>query len=74
MISLTHFNFFFFQDTSFVLSAMVAAVEEGNLPGLEKLFSVAQNIDVNMTNKVSCFLKTLLNHSKLTLKRRYSYI
>ena len=53
---------------------MVAAVEEGNLPGLEKLFSVAQNIDVNMTNKVSCFLKTLLNHSKLTLKRRYSYI
>lgn len=31
---------------------MVAAVEEGNLPGLEKLFSVAQNIDVNMANKV----------------------
>ncbi|XP_071518371.1 death-associated protein kinase 1-like [Panulirus ornatus] len=39
------------QDASFVLSAMVAAVEEGNLPGLEKLFSVAQNIDVNMANK-----------------------
>lgn len=35
-----------------MLSAMVAAVEEGNLPGLEKLFSVAQNIDVNMANKV----------------------
>lgn len=49
-------NFVFcvhFQDSSFVLSAMVAAVEEGNLPGLEKLFSVAQNIDVNMANKVS---------------------
>ncbi|KAK8380306.1 hypothetical protein O3P69_016726 [Scylla paramamosain] len=39
------------QDSSFVLSAMVAAVEEGNLPGLEKLFTVAQNIDVNMANK-----------------------
>nr|XP_045596116.1 death-associated protein kinase 1-like isoform X2 [Procambarus clarkii] len=39
------------QDASFVLSALVAAVEEGNLPGLEKLFSVAQNIDVNMANK-----------------------
>ncbi|KAK8380311.1 hypothetical protein O3P69_016726 [Scylla paramamosain] len=39
------------KDSSFVLSAMVAAVEEGNLPGLEKLFTVAQNIDVNMANK-----------------------
>ncbi|KAK8741005.1 hypothetical protein OTU49_017411, partial [Cherax quadricarinatus] len=39
------------QDASFVLSALVAAVEEGNLPGLEKLFNVAQNIDVNMANK-----------------------
>ncbi|XP_076061664.1 death-associated protein kinase 1-like isoform X2 [Oratosquilla oratoria] len=39
------------QDASFVLSALVAAVEEGNLAGLEKLFSVAQNIDVNMANK-----------------------
>ncbi|XP_042240945.1 death-associated protein kinase 1-like isoform X3 [Homarus americanus] len=39
------------RDASFVLSALVAAVEEGNLPGLEKLFNVAQNIDVNMANK-----------------------
>ncbi|KAK8741006.1 hypothetical protein OTU49_017411, partial [Cherax quadricarinatus] len=39
------------EDASFVLSALVAAVEEGNLPGLEKLFNVAQNIDVNMANK-----------------------
>ncbi|XP_076061666.1 death-associated protein kinase dapk-1-like isoform X4 [Oratosquilla oratoria] len=39
------------KDASFVLSALVAAVEEGNLAGLEKLFSVAQNIDVNMANK-----------------------
>ncbi|CAL4135705.1 unnamed protein product, partial [Meganyctiphanes norvegica] len=39
------------RDASFVLSALVAAVEEGNLPGLEKLFTMASNIDVNMTNK-----------------------
>ncbi|XP_063604789.1 death-associated protein kinase 1-like isoform X2 [Penaeus indicus] len=39
------------QDASFVLSALVAAVEEGNLPGLEELFNMAQNIDVNMANK-----------------------
>lgn len=44
----------FFQDASFVLSALVAAVEEENLPGLENLFTVATNIDVNMANKVSC--------------------
>ena len=36
-----------------MLSAMVASIEEKNLTGLENLFNVAQNIDANMSNKVS---------------------
>lgn len=66
----------FFQDASFVLSALVAAVEEGNLPGLENLFTVATNIDVNMANKVGCYSKHVItpyvclvaSHSKLNFK------
>lgn len=62
-VSLSYNGMLLLQDASFVLSAMVAAVEEGNLPGLEKLFSVAQNIDVNMANKVyKGFLYTLYTY------------
>ena len=53
-VMLKHFYFYchFQQGDNFVVAALFCAVEEGNLKGLEELFSVA-NIDVNQCNKVS---------------------
>ncbi|XP_023236489.1 osteoclast-stimulating factor 1-like [Centruroides sculpturatus] len=38
------------QDENFVVAALFCAVEEGNLAGLEELFSMS-NIDVNQCNR-----------------------
>nr|XP_053634945.1 uncharacterized protein LOC128690312 [Cherax quadricarinatus]XP_053634946.1 uncharacterized protein LOC128690312 [Cherax quadricarinatus] len=46
------------EDASFVLSALVAAVEEGNLPGLEKLFILHKTLTSTWRTSMEKVLST----------------
>ena len=40
------------EEDNFVLTAMIDAVEAGNLNGMKELLDTANHYDVNLTNKV----------------------